>query len=151
VAAITAAEIATLGYEQIIAMGTSLQYLSDAAMGAIGVYSGPSAKFQYGQMGEITVAQVLVLSPAQISILAGSTSPYGSGTGIAYMNIGAFGALSASQVVVLTPAEIIGVSAAMWASLSDSALAGLAPATIASLSTTQKASLSAAQHTACGC
>jgi hypothetical protein len=84
-------------------------------------------------------------------LLAGATTGYGVGTGIAFLNVGAFGSLSATQVAVLTPSEVIGVSAALWASLSDSALAGFSPATIASLTAAQKSLLSSTQHAACGC
>jgi hypothetical protein len=150
-AAITPPEIATFGYEQIIAMGTDIQYLSDAALSAISIWSNVSNKFQNGQMESLTVAQITALSPSQITLLAGATTGYGVGTGIAFLNVGAFGSLSATQVAVLTPSEVIGVSAALWASLSDSALAGFSPATIASLTAAQKSLLSSTQHAACGC
>lgn len=150
-AAITPPEIATFGYEQIIAMGTDIQYLSDAALSAISIWSNVSNKFQNGQMESLTVAQITALTPAQITLLAGAGSGYGPGTGIAFLNIGAFGALSAAQTAVLTPSEVIGVSDTLWASLSDSALSGLLPTTIASLTVAQKSLLSSTQHAACGC
>jgi hypothetical protein len=150
-AAMTPAEIATFGYEQIIAMGADIQYLSDAALSVISIWANVSNKFQNGQMESLTVAQITALSPAQITLLAAASSGYGSDTGIAFLNVGAFGALSAAQTAVLTPSEVIGVNDTLWASLSDSALAGLPPATIASLTGAQKALLSSTQHTACSC
>jgi hypothetical protein len=150
-AAMTPPEIATFGYEQIIAMGVNIQYLSNTALAAITIWSNLSNKFMVGQMESLTVAQISALSPAQISILAAASSGYGADTGIAFLNVGAFGALSAAQTSVLTPTEIIGVSATLWASLSDLALAGLLAPTIASLTAAQKALLSSSQHAACGC
>jgi hypothetical protein len=151
VAAITAAEVATLGYEQITSLGTNIQFLSDSAMGSITIWSGANARVQFGQMSGISVAQIAVLTPAQIGLLAASSSIIGPNTGIAFLNAGAFAALNATQVAVFTPTNMLQVSAAQLASWSTSTLAGLAPATIASLTPTQKASLNAAQHTACGC
>lgn len=150
VAAITPAEIQTLWDSEIVAMGASIGWLSDAALGALSPNTNMLRNI-YGQIQSLTVTQITALTPAQFAILAGVTSPYGPGTAIAYFNVGASSALSANQVAVLAPANVVGVSAAQLASLSLAAIAGFTPATIASFTATQKSLLSPEQLTACGC
>lgn len=145
VVAITAAETATLTGVEISSLGINIQYLPNASMGAMTITTCSATCAS--QLESITVVQIAALSPAQIGVIAGINA----GTGIAYLNIGAFGALSATQVAVLTPANVTLVSAAQLASLSTVAIAGFAPTTIASLTLAQKVLLSVAQHTACGC
>jgi hypothetical protein len=151
VSAITAAEMATLWDWHVAAMGANIQLLSNQALGALTVTTTINAIHPTGQIETLSMEQIAALSSTQIGVLAGISSPYGAGTAIAWLNVGAFGALSATQVAVLTPGQVVGVSAAQMASLSTAAMAGLTSATVASLTVTQKASLTAAQKTACGC
>jgi hypothetical protein len=144
VAAITAAEIPTLTDAQIIAFDTNFNFLSDAAIGALRTNVFNTSN---GQVQSISAAEISVLIPAQIGIIAGINT----GFGIDALNLGAFGALSAAQVAVLIPSNVVGVTAAQLSALTTTAIAGLTPATIASLTVTQKASLSPAQHSVCGC
>jgi len=150
VAAITATEIPTLPAEKIITLDTNTKYLSDAALGAL-VPGTTCSGTCPSQVASITAAQIMALTPSQISVIAGIDSGQGNGNGIVALNLGAFSSLSASQVAVLTPANMVSVSDAQLASLSTTAIAGFTPATIASFTVAQKASLSSAQHTACGC
>jgi DNA polymerase III psi subunit len=110
VAAITPAEIATLTLnvsEKIVALGTNIKYLSDAALGALtqntsGVNSG-------GQIQAITAAQIATLSTLQVRMI-GATGAGGVTTTskITYLNVGAWATLVSDplQVAAITPAEI---------------------------------------------
>jgi hypothetical protein len=152
VAAITAAEMPTLGDSEIVALGTNINMLSNAALSAM-TYTTKSTdpNRNVGQIESLTMAQVGALSPAQISAIAGITSNFGPSSAIAILNAGAFASLSSLQVAVLTPANVVGISATSLASLSASAIAGLNPTTAAGLTATQKSLLSTPQHTACHC
>jgi hypothetical protein len=145
VAAMTSDDIPTLSDNEIAAMGTNINQLNDSALAAL-TY-GTNAWNPNGQIESLTTAQIAILSPVQVSLIA-SIAP---GTAIAYLNLGAFSTMSANQVAELTPANVADVSAPELASLSLSALAGLMPSTIADLTTSQKTMLSPAQHAACGC
>ena len=145
VAAITAQEVPTLSDGEIAALGLNINQLSLAALGAL--TWGTNAANPTGQIESISAAQIATLSPAQISAIAW-VAP---GTGIAYLNLGAFGTLSTAQVGALIPANMSAVTAAELAALTPAAIAGLSPAVVASLSAAQKALLSSPQHAACGC
>jgi len=145
VAAMTPAEVPTFSDAEIAALEVNINQLSLAALGALTWQT--NAANPIGQIESISAAQIAALSPAQIGAIA-SASP---GTGIAYLNLGAFGSLSAAQVGELTPTNMLAVTATELAALTPVALAGLSPAVAASLSAAQRASLSSAQHTACGC
>jgi len=107
VAAISAAEIATLTDVQVAAIGVKFGSLSDAALGAF-TYSLPSVQ----QIQAITAVEIGALSPSQISVIAG----IGANSGIVFLNAGAFGALSAAQIAVLTPAQKTNLSPAQHTS-----------------------------------
>lgn len=156
VAAMTAAEVASLygnNFEKTVSLGTSIQYLTPAAIAGIG--TSTAYTFSGLQITFLSAAQIAVMSPAQISALAGGTLYVGITTyltaSISQLNAGAFSALGAAQIAVLTPANMALVTPAQLASLSLTAIAGFTPTTKASLTPAQVASLSAAQHTACGC
>ena len=146
VAAFTANEIPTLSANEIVALGSNLNQLSNAALAALS-YGTNASSNPIGQIESITAFQLAGLSPAQVSILASISR----GTAIAYLNTGVFGAFTADQIAVITPANIVDVSATELAALSVTTLAGMMPSTIASLTSAQKSLLSSAQHTACGC
>ena len=150
VAAITAAEIAKLTDSEIAALGTNINALGDAALGALSPMVNLTTNLN-GQIESITASQVTALTPAEIAIIAGINAPRGASTAIAYLNANAFGSLNALQTAVLMPVNVMGVSAAQLASLTPAALSGLSPATESSLTVTQKSQLSSAQHSACGC
>ncbi len=61
-------EIATLNGDKITALGLNIQYLSNFALSAL-TYTG-NAFHTIGQIQAITAAQVAVLTPAQISVIA---------------------------------------------------------------------------------
>lgn len=149
VAAITPAEVATLTGAEITALGTNINLLTNSALGAMTLFD--CSGFCASQIASISTAQIAVLNPAQLGIIANIVTPFSDTTTIAWLNIGAFSSLSAAQLGVLTPSNLTRVTAAQLASLSTTAITGLTPAATASLTVAQKASLSAAQHTACGC
>jgi trimeric autotransporter adhesin len=156
VAAMTAAEVASLypnNFEKTVSLGTSIQYLTPAAIAGIG--TSTAYTFSGLQITFLSAAQISVMSPAQISALAGGTLYAGITTyltaSISQLNAGAFSALNAAQIAVFTPANMALVTPAQLASLSLAAIAGFTPTTKASLTPAQVASLSPAQHTACGC
>src|SRR6185369_1837949 len=67
VAAFTAPEIPTLQPAKIVALGTNIKSLSDAALGAL----TPNNSGTTGQIAALTAAQVMALSPQQIGVIAG--------------------------------------------------------------------------------
>jgi len=131
-------------------LGANINALSNAALGALSPVVNLTTNLN-GQIESITASQVTALTPAEIAIIAGISSPRGASTAIAYLNVNAFGSLNAQQTAVLTPANVTEVSAAQLASLAPAALSGLSPATDTSLTATQKSELSTVQHSACGC
>ncbi len=96
VAAITGDEIGTIQGDKIAALGTNIQYLSDSAFMAFTRYT--AASMPIPKIQSITAEQITVLTPAQISIIAGTMN----NTGISYLNSLAFGALSPAQIAILT-------------------------------------------------
>ncbi len=151
VAAITPQEIATFPDSFIPTLGANINQLADLSLASLSIYVNLNGTNPVGQIETISAAEINALSPTQVSILAGITSPYGAATAIAYLNTGAFSVLSALQTPVLTATNVLGVNATQLASLSTAALAALPSATRSSLTGTQKALLTAPQHTACGC
>jgi trimeric autotransporter adhesin len=135
VAAITPDETKTLGWplfpvkalmHDITAMGSNIQYLPDASLAVFTVYSSTSnVQLTGAGIQNISAAQVAVLSPAQVGIIAGTITPLGAGTAIGYLNAGAFAALSDTQIQVLTPTNVSRISAAELASLSLAAFSAL--------------------------
>ncbi len=111
VAAITAAEIATLWDKHIVALGTNISFLSDLALVALDYHTGNNNPL--GQIESILAAQIDVLTPAQVRLI-GASGPGGTiGTSkISYLNNGAWSALVSSpqQVAAITPAEV----ATLW-------------------------------------
>lgn len=162
VAAITAAEITTLNPGQITAMGTNIQFLSNAALGAL----KQAVQTILNQIAAITAAQVAVLSPAQVRFI-GSTGAGGVTTTsqIAGLNSGAWAQLVSDplQVSAITPAEVPTLMNNSLATakiiafgtniqyLSLSATAALTAMEKAALTVAQLAAMTPAQHTACGC
>lgn len=162
VAAITTAEITTLNPGQITAMGTNIQFLSNAALGAL----KQAVQTILNQIAAITAAQVAVLSPAQVRFI-GSTGAGGVTTTsqIAGLNSGAWAQLVSDplQVSAITPAEVPTLMNNSLATakiiafgtniqyLSLSATAALTAMEKAALTVAQLAAMTPAQHTACGC
>jgi hypothetical protein len=140
VAAITAAEVSILLDTQITAMGTNIQYLSDEALNTLTPWT--AGRILTGQIESITVAQIGVLTTAQVRMI-GAAGPGGSviTSMIHWLNSGAWAALvsNQTQVAAITAAEISTLSDAEIAlignniaSLSDSALGALSSSTSAS-------------------
>jgi hypothetical protein len=111
VAAITAAEIATLWDKHIVALGTNISFLSNSALVALDFHTGNNNPL--GQIESILAAQIDVLTPAQVRLI-GATGAGGTiGTSkIVYLNTGAWSALVGNplQVAAITPAEV----ATLW-------------------------------------
>ncbi|MDD4979549.1 MAG: hypothetical protein PHI29_13060 [Gallionella sp.] len=109
VAALTPAQISTFTDAQIVALGTNIQYLSNAALGVLTFTTGVNANNSVGQIESITAAQITMLTPAQVRFI-GSTGVGGATftSQITYLNAGAWAALSNDpiQVAAITPAEI---------------------------------------------
>ena len=107
VAAITAAQIANYTDAQMVALGTNIKYLSDAALIAIPTVGGTGRPV--GLIASITAAQIAALSPAQVRLIA-AAGPGGTiGTSqIAYLNLGAWAEIGKSplQIAAITPAEM---------------------------------------------
>jgi trimeric autotransporter adhesin len=159
VAAITAAETGTLSPTEIAAMGTNLQYLSNAALGAL--VSGTT----FNQIGAITAAQIAMLSPAQVRFIGSTVGGVISTSKIAGLNAGTWVQLVSDplQVAAITAAEIPTLASNAFAItkitgfgtniqyLSIPATAALTAIEKAALTTAQLAAMTTAQHTACGC
>ncbi len=162
VAAITPAEITTMvspsgGIVQwIAALGTNIQYLNDAALGAL----------SQAQVININSAQILVLTPAQVRLLGSTVGGVTSTSKIGALHLLTWTTLVSDplQVAAITPAEITTMVSpsggiVQWIAalgtniqyLSDAALGALSASQKAAITAAQKAVLSAAQHTACGC
>ncbi|TAJ78336.1 MAG: hypothetical protein EPO42_07875 [Gallionellaceae bacterium] len=112
VAAIPAASVPFLWGQQIVDLGVNIQYLSNAALGAL---TGQPLVLSRGQqISAITAAQIAVLSPAQIGVIAGiNVTPWGAFfSGLAYLNDAALRSLSAAQIAVLTTTQKASLSAA---------------------------------------
>jgi hypothetical protein len=144
VASFTPSELLTLSSSRFETLGVNLQYLSDAALGAVKITFIANPLNLKSQYQTITAVQIQLLSPTQILALAGDTKIFALVTS-------AFGALSPSQVAVFAPSNMTLVSATQLAALSDASLAAFSSATKASFTTSQKSLLTSAQHAACGC
>src|SRR3954471_22263026 len=104
VKAITAAEIPTLGNEKIVALGTNIKYLSDAALGALTLNNSAAS----GQIAAITAEQIAVLTPAQVRLLGATVEGVTRTSYLGQLNGGAWSKLASDpeQIKAITAAEI---------------------------------------------
>lgn len=158
VSAMTAAEIPTLYAGEITTMGTNIQFLSNASLGAL----RKTVQTTIDEIGAITAAQIAVLSPAQIRLLGASANGVAL---IAGLNAVAWTQLVSDplQVAAITAAEVPTLMSNSLATaeiiafgtniqyLSIAATAALTAMEKAALTTAQRAAMTTAQHTACGC
>ena len=105
IAAITPEQIRMYSGAQVVALGTNIRCLNDAALGALSGNSNAGT----GHIYAITVEQIAVLSPAQVRML-GATGEGGATTTskLSNLNPGAWAALAGStpQVAAITAPEI---------------------------------------------
>ncbi len=85
VAAITPAEIATLWDSEIIALGTNINSLSDAALNALSPMKNLSVNLN-GQIQSIYQAQIAALSPAQVRMIGASEGGMPATSKIQYLS-----------------------------------------------------------------
>jgi hypothetical protein len=159
VASITAAEAATMSVTEIPAIGTNIQFLSNAALGAF------ISSITFNQIGSISAAEIAVLSPAQIRFIGSRVGGVTSTSKIAGLNAGTWAQLVSDplQVAAITAAEIPTLASNAFAItkivafgtniqyLSLPATAALTAIEKAALTAAQLAAMTTAQHTACGC
>jgi|GEM_PF-2287613 len=134
VAAITAEEIPTLAADEIIALGTNINQLSDIALAAL-TFATNASSDPIGQVESITAAQIAALSPRQVQLIGtASSSGIKSAPSINWLNFGTWqklvsdptqvAAFTSNVIPTLTAEEIIALGGNLN-QLSDAALSSL--------------------------